>query len=256
MTTIRDDLQQVDGLPTPSRAATPLRLTPSPLAGPTSVGDDVYHQILEALQQGKLQPGQRLHDGEFAAQLGVSRTPVREALLRLRELGVVEFAPARYTRVAIIDRTQTAHAIAAWVTVYAAIAAIAAITGLPAATLSAMADAHDQFKAASDPYDIQGLSAANADFYDQPTQHCDNPSLVRCADSVVHVVRLGLLQLPGPLDPAPLRDAQADLLAALTDADPRAARRAVYRIAEIPLAHDTTQQRERAAASPASASGA
>lgn len=237
MTTIRDDLQS-DGA---SRASAPLRLTPSPPAGATSVGDDVYLQILGALQQGRLQPGQRLRDGEFAAQLGVSRTPVREALLRLRELGVVEFAPARYTRVAIIDQTQTAHAIAAWVTVYAAIAAIAASTGVPATTLSAMADAHHRFQVASDPYDIQALSAANADFYDLPTQHCDNPSLIRCADSVVHVLRLGLLQLPGPLDPAPVHDAQTDLLAALSDADPRAARRAVYRLAEIPLARNTTQ---------------
>jgi DNA-binding GntR family transcriptional regulator len=217
----------------PSRP--PFRLIPPPLASPTSVGDAVYDQILEALQHGRLQPGERLHDGEFAAQLGVSRTPVREALLRLRELGVVEFAPARYTRVAIIDRTQTGHAIAAWVTVYAAIAGLVARSGVPAPTLNAMADAHARFQAASDPYDIQALSGANADFYDQPTNHCDNPVLVHCADSVVHLVRLGLLQLPGPLNPAPLHAAQASLLAALSAADPRAARRAVYRIAEISL---------------------
>jgi DNA-binding GntR family transcriptional regulator len=205
------------------------------------VGDAVYDQILEALQQGRLQPGERLHDGEFAAQLGVSRTPVREALLRLRELGVVEFAPARYTRVAIIDPTQTAHAVAAWVTVYAAIAAVAASSGVPAPTLDAMTDAHARFEAASEPFDIQGLSAANADFYDQPPKHCDNPMLVRCADRVVHVVRLGLLQLPGTLNPVPLHAAQAALLAALSAADPRAARQAAYRIAEIPLTPNPRQ---------------
>ena len=231
---MRDRAQQPGPSPAPSSPA-PFRLIPSPLASPTSVGDAVYDQILEALQQGRLQPGERLHDGEFAAQLGVSRTPVREALLRLRELGVVEFAPARYTRVAIIDRTQTGHAIAAWVTVYAAIAALAASSGLPAPTLNAMTDAHARFQAASDPYDFQTLSTANADFYDQPTKHCDNPILVRCADRVVHVVRLGLLQLPGPLNPIPLHAAQASLLAALSAADPQAARRAVYRIAEIPF---------------------
>jgi DNA-binding GntR family transcriptional regulator len=237
MTATPEDLQQLDVTPT-SPAWPPFRLTPTALATPTSVGDAVYHQILEALQQGRLQPGQRLHDGEFAAQLGVSRTPVREALLRLRELGVIEFAPARYTRVAIIDETQTGHAVAAWVTVYAAVAAIAASQGVPASTLNAMADAHARFEAASDPFDIQALAAANADFYDQPTKHCDNPVLVRCADSVVHVLRLGLLQLPGPLDPAPLHAAQAALLAALSAADPRAARQAVYRIAAIPLTRD------------------
>jgi DNA-binding GntR family transcriptional regulator len=199
------------------------------------VGDAVYEQILEALQQGRLKPGERLNDGEFADQLGVSRTPVREALLRLRELGVVEFAPARYTRVAIIDQTHTRHAVAAWVTVYAMIAALAASSGVPASTINAMADAHARFQAASDPYDIQALAAANADFYDQPTKHCENPILVRCAERVVHVVRLGLLQLPRPLNPAPMHAAQAALLAALSNSDPRAARQAVYRIAQIPL---------------------
>ena len=244
MTAIPDDPQQPGTPPAPSPSHAPFRLIPSPLAGPTSVGNAVYDQILEALQQGRLQPGERLHDGEFAAQLGVSRTPVREALLRLRELGVVEFAPARYTRVAIIDETQTAHAVAAWVTVYAAIAALAASNGVPAPTLNAMADAHARFHAASEPFDIQALSAANADFYDQPTKHCQNPILVRCANSVVHVARLGLLQLPGTLDPTPLHAAQAALLAALTAADPRAARHAVYRIAEIPLTRDTPQHQQ------------
>jgi len=238
MTAIPHDLQQ-PGPPTPpTPARTPFRLIPSPLPGPASVGDAVYDQILEALQQGRLQPGERLHDGEFAAQLGVSRTPVREALLRLRELGVVEFAPARYTRVAVIDQTRTGHAIAAWVTVYAAVVARAALSGVPGPTLQVMADAHARFHAASEHFDIQALAAANADFYDQPTKHCDNPILLRCADSVAHVVRLGLLQLPGTLDPGPLHDAQAALLAALSASDPRAARQAVYRIAEIPLTHN------------------
>ncbi len=235
MTAIPDRLQQSRTPSTPPPSPAPFRLIPSPPAGPTSVGDAVYDQILAALQQGRLQPGERLHDAEFAAQLGVSRTPVREALLRLRELGVVEFAPARYTRVAIIDQTQTGHAIAAWVTVYAAIAALAASSGVPAPTLNAMAEAHARFQAASEPFDLQALSVANADFYDQPTKHCDNPILVRCAESVAHVVRLGLLQLSGTLDPAPLHAAQAALLAALSAADPGAARHAVYRLAEIPL---------------------
>jgi DNA-binding GntR family transcriptional regulator len=238
-------LQQPGIAQTPASSPARFRLTPKPPVGPTSVGDAVYEQILEALQRGQLRPGERLNDGEFAAQLGVSRTPVREALLRLRELGVVEFAPARFTRVAIIDETQTGHAVAAWVTVYAAIAALAASNGVSASTLRAMADDHARFQAASEPFDIQALAAANADFYDRPTQHCDNPMLMRCADSVVHMVRLGLLQLPGPLDPAPLHAAQAALLAALSAADPQAARQAVYRIAAIPLTRATSEQHQR-----------
>lgn len=238
MTGSPDRIQQTAPAPEHAPSRAPFRLVPTPLTGPTSVGDAVYNQILDALGQGRLQPGERLHDGEFAAQLGVSRTPVREALLRLGELGVVEFAPARYTRVAIVDQTQTRHAIAAWATVYAAIAALAANSGVPSSTLDAMAVAHARFAAASRPVDIQALAAANAEFYSEPVKHCENPMLVRCAESVVHIVRLGLLQLPGPLNPAPLHAAQAALLAALAAADPRAARQAVYRIVEIPLSRD------------------
>lgn len=217
------------GRPSPS----PFRLDSPPPSASTSVGDTVYNQILAALQRGQLEPGERLHDAELAAQLHVSRTPVREALQRLRQIGVVETAPARYTRVAVVERARTAHAVAAWVTVYAPIAAEAAVVGLPADTLAIMGDAHARFAAASDPYDQQEIFASNADFYDQPTRHCSNPLLVRCAESVVHIVRLGLLQLPGPLDPHPLAEAQTDLLAALVARDHRRARQAVYRITEI-----------------------
>jgi DNA-binding GntR family transcriptional regulator len=217
------------------KAAEPegFRVRAAPLPAPSSVGDAVYDQILTALQHGRLRPGERLHDDELAAQLGVSRTPVREALLRLRQIGVIELAPARYTRVAIIDRTTTEHAVAAWVTVYATIAAEAALVGLPKAALKRMRERHVRYGAARDPYDQSVIFSTNSDFYDEPTRHCSNPLLVRLADSVVHIVRLGLLQLPRQLDPEPLFLAQEDLLRALDARDHRAARQAVFRIAEI-----------------------
>ncbi|MDQ7863466.1 GntR family transcriptional regulator [Peribacillus frigoritolerans] len=47
--------------------------------------------------QGILTPGQQLRDKELAEQLGVSRTPIREALLRLEDEGFVETKPSRST---------------------------------------------------------------------------------------------------------------------------------------------------------------
>ena len=67
MTAIPDRLPQPGTAPTPPPSPAPFRLVPTRLAGPTSVGDAVYEQILEALQQGRLRPGERLNDGEFAA---------------------------------------------------------------------------------------------------------------------------------------------------------------------------------------------
>lgn len=63
------------------------------------LGDEVYARLGEAILDGRLAPGQRLRDQELAEWLGVSRTPVREALQRLERVGLVEVSPHRYTRV-------------------------------------------------------------------------------------------------------------------------------------------------------------
>ena len=78
------------------------------------VGDVIYERILDAIHYGELRPGERLSDQEIARQLGVSRTPVRETLLRLQVMGVVEIAAARYTRVAMVSRKQTVEAVRVW----------------------------------------------------------------------------------------------------------------------------------------------
>jgi DNA-binding GntR family transcriptional regulator len=52
--------------------------------------DDVYSRLRDMIVSSILQPGQKLVDRDLAARLGVSRTPVREALGRLAMIGLVE----------------------------------------------------------------------------------------------------------------------------------------------------------------------
>ena len=52
--------------------------------------DDVYRELLTRIYRGDLAPGRRVRDTALATELGVSRTPVREALLRLSREGLVE----------------------------------------------------------------------------------------------------------------------------------------------------------------------
>lgn len=54
--------------------------------------------MLDAIVDGSLAAGAAVHDREWALTLGVSRTPVREAIQRLDGLGLLDVAPARYTR--------------------------------------------------------------------------------------------------------------------------------------------------------------
>jgi DNA-binding GntR family transcriptional regulator len=61
--------------------------------------DTAYEALCEAIVSGTLAPGEMLHDHELCAWLGLSRTPVRGALARLEDEGLVETAPQRFTRV-------------------------------------------------------------------------------------------------------------------------------------------------------------
>ncbi|MGN7969988.1 GntR family transcriptional regulator [Microbacterium sp. 22296] len=70
--------------------------------------DEAYRALGGAIVDGRLRPGDRLRDVELAQLMGISRTPVREALQKLERIGLVEIAANRYTRVSeVTDRART-----------------------------------------------------------------------------------------------------------------------------------------------------
>ena len=75
------------------------RSDPEPLQI-ASVVDQAYLAIRERITAGALQRGARIHQEDLAEELGVSRTPVREALRRLAAEGLVEMRTNRGARVA------------------------------------------------------------------------------------------------------------------------------------------------------------
>lgn len=68
--------------------------------------DRVVDTLRELILRGDLAPGARLGEVELAERLGVSRTPVREALSRLAAHGLVDMAPNRGARVATWSLTE------------------------------------------------------------------------------------------------------------------------------------------------------
>jgi len=69
----------------------------------TFVREEAYNVLRDWIVKGKLEPGQKLRDKDLAEQLGVSRTPIREALLRLEDEGFVQTKPNSSTLVCPID---------------------------------------------------------------------------------------------------------------------------------------------------------
>jgi len=73
--------------------------------------NDVFELMLERILTGEYQPGERLRDADLTAWLGVSRTPVREAVSRLAAVGLIDTSPNRYTEVAPLDDDEIADAL-------------------------------------------------------------------------------------------------------------------------------------------------
>lgn len=93
--------------PGPSRTAARLMYTVAELCDegvrPVRASDRAYATLLDEIQSGVLRPGAVLGEVEQAARLGVSRTPLREALGRLAADGLVAQQSPRVTVVTAID---------------------------------------------------------------------------------------------------------------------------------------------------------
>jgi DNA-binding GntR family transcriptional regulator len=80
-----------------------LKSVPAPATSELPRGERAYEFIRDAIQQGRLKPGDRLREIELAEQIGLSRTPVREALARLEADGVIANDPVRGLTVTRLD---------------------------------------------------------------------------------------------------------------------------------------------------------
>ena len=69
-----------------------------------SVTEQVHERLKKAIIDGTLKPGERLVEGELAAMLGASRTPVREALSKLEQEGLVQ--PLRFGGLAVVELSE------------------------------------------------------------------------------------------------------------------------------------------------------
>lgn len=74
--------------------------------GRVSMRDEAYTLIKNAIISGELAPETKVKDKELSEQLGISRTPVREAMLRLEDEELIVSKPNSYTMIAPINLTK------------------------------------------------------------------------------------------------------------------------------------------------------
>lgn len=78
------------------------------------LADPIVPQVIQLLRQAiiemQLKPGQALSENDIARQYGVSRQPVREAFIKLREVGLLQILPSRGTYVVKISVSEVLNA--------------------------------------------------------------------------------------------------------------------------------------------------
>ncbi|MFY1698303.1 MULTISPECIES: GntR family transcriptional regulator [unclassified Solwaraspora] len=130
----------------------------------TLLRDSAYAAIRDAVVRGDLAPGVAVRDQDLAEQLGLSRAPVRDALARLADEGLVERKPQSHTRVTPLVPHEVRDAAA----VVRAMHELAARTGVPALTdaqVATMRAANRRFAAACATGDLDAALAADDDLH-------------------------------------------------------------------------------------------
>jgi DNA-binding GntR family transcriptional regulator len=148
----------------------------------------------------ELEPGQELDEAGLVARLGLSRTPVREALIRLAADELVVLLPNRGAKVAPLDLADTPRYIEALDLAQRAVHRFAALRRTEA-DLSRIDEARDAFEASIPRRDAMEMTERNRNFHAKVAEASQNRYLAG------HYVRLldqgmRLLRIPFAYDPA------------------------------------------------------
>jgi DNA-binding GntR family transcriptional regulator len=164
---------------------------PSLLRGfqPVSHTDRVAEQIREAILAGELKPGQALVERDLAEQLGLSKTPIREALKLLSRSGLVVSTTYRGTLVRVVDGDM-ARSIFDVRLLLEPDAVRLSVPRLGPEHLQATRAALAKADAAAEENNYNALSLWNREFHRGLYQHCGNPVQCSFLDQISDLVAL------------------------------------------------------------------
>jgi DNA-binding GntR family transcriptional regulator len=194
---------------------------------PESLTDVVYETIRDAIINRLIPPGSRLTEAALADQLNVSKTPVREALLKLRQIGLVEPSGRRGGRVTLPSRRSIQHAYEARRGLESFAAEIVAERG-STADIKLIRDAASRCLAAAQAGDFAGFRQWDGKFHEKIGEATGNPRLFELVnDSFAVVMALRRRDVPRADGSVACARAHMKIAKALARRDPDAAGKAM-----------------------------
>jgi DNA-binding GntR family transcriptional regulator len=146
---------------------------PLRLERPLLLTDMVVERVREAIVNGEFGLGSQMSEAQLAQQLGVSKTPVREALLRLKSEGLVEIHPQRGSFVFQLTPEQVAQ-LCRYRAMVETAALREAFTANPSELAQQLARCVAEMRPAQKAKDLKALARIDMDFHGQFLAFCPN----------------------------------------------------------------------------------
>lgn len=140
--------------------------------------DVVFNTLRQAILTGELKPGERLMELHLADKLGVSRTPVREAIRRLELEGLVTMIPRKGAEVAQITEKSMSDVLEVRRTLDALCAELAC-DRITAGSLAALKKACDHFEQCVSTHDAKKIAEADVSLHDIIVEATGNQRLIQ-----------------------------------------------------------------------------
>ncbi len=149
----------------------------------TFMKDEVFNMLRKRIVTGELEPGTKLRDLDLSEQLGISRTPIREALLRLENDGLVVTKANRWTLVSPIDLKE-AESIYSIVWSLERLAMEQAFPNISSKDIKELEQLNENFNKTIKTEDIFSILQADNEFHNKIIQLSNNLELPKLLSSL------------------------------------------------------------------------
>lgn len=145
--------------------------------------DVVFRTLRQAILKGDLKPGERLLEVHLAERLGVSRTPIREAIRKLELEGLVLMIPRKGAEVARISQKSLQDVLEVRRALEELAVEIACVR-IREDGLKALRQIHARFTATTEHGDVSRITELDVDFHNQIYAATDNQKLVQLINNL------------------------------------------------------------------------
>lgn len=154
------------------------------------MSDVAFDRLKDAIIRGDIAPNEKVRDADLAVMLGLSRTPVREALNRLVEIGLAESKPGSYTKVTPLTQQSVSMTLA----VLQPLDRLAVKTAVPNLTSDDFAEirgVNQKLASAIESHELDAALEADYEFHRILREAAGNPVLTRVISQLdPHIQRI------------------------------------------------------------------